>query len=110
MDFSFIDKKNRTTQIINGKKTRLINADGLLQLAAHGMFYEHLPKYEKTIERYCQYISVHGYKGGANKAFLKLKSMNYDKAVIWLENTHKKYVTDDVAMVTYVLQTNLIKM
>lgn len=58
---------------------------------------------ENAMRRYCEYIAMHGFHGGASGGMAWLKSAEEDTALDWIEDTFDRYVKDPEAMASYVL-------
>ena len=98
-------KSEIMAEMIDGKMEATISANGIIYAAYHGWKWYRIPKCERVIKRFCQYISIHGCTGGATRLFNTLKGMTDDDAIQWLNRTIDMYVTDKVAMVEYSLET-----
>lgn len=102
-NFSKIDKSDVRTMEIGGKPEVMLNARGVLQLAYFGWADERLPKGEEAMRRYCQYISMRGYPGGASNALKRWKSVDVRDGVDWLKSTFARYVTNEADAMQYVM-------
>lgn len=89
--------------ILDGKPEMMLSARGVLLLALAGWKEESLEASKDAVCRYCEYVCLHGFPGGANAAMTALKGMSTDDAEGWLKRTFAQFVTDQNALMGYVL-------
>lgn len=89
--------------VVDGEKQPVVSARGVILLAWAGWKKSRLEQSRDAMWRYCEYISAHGYRGGASKAMTKLETMSFNHGVQWVKRTFAKYVRDGVALIRYVL-------
>lgn len=56
-----------------------------------------------VMRRYCEYISTHGYRGGASKAMAELEAMSLNHGAEWIKRTFVRCVRDGVALMRCVM-------
>lgn len=89
--------------LVDGKKELMLSGRGVV------LFYYSAWKedgHEKALDglrRYCEYISAHGYRGGATRTLAELKGMGKDDAAAWIRRTYARHVHDDEALMQYVI-------
>ena len=92
-----------TTMMLDGKPETMLSARGVVLLALAGWKEDGLEASESAMRRYCEYISLHGYQGGAEKAFTELEGMDKPQGVAWVKRTFTRYVQDQSALAHYIL-------
>lgn len=90
-------------KIINGE--RHVSGVGVVLMALHGWRTDHKEPCKEALRRYCQYLAMHGYGKGSKSIWAALACMPDQQAAKWIENTFKRFVSDPVAAVEYVLGT-----
>lgn len=104
MEFAGFELGEETKEVIvDGKKKLVFCPLGVLALFLHGWREHGSQKSHDGLRRYCEYISMHGHRGGATKALAELDSLDIDGAVAWMGRTYDRYVKDGFAMLGYVL-------
>lgn len=89
---------------LDGKPETMLSARGVVLLALSGWKEEKLPASESAIRRYCEYISAHGYRGGASAAIAELGGLDKAGGVTWVKRTFARYVKDQNALVQYMIE------
>lgn len=89
--------------MLDGKQETMLSARGVVLLALSGWKDDGLPASKKAMSKYCEYINLHGYRGGAEKAFTELEGMDKPQGVAWVKRTFARYVQDQSALVHYML-------
>lgn len=80
-------------------------------LSARGVVLFHLSawkvdgneKVHNGLHRYCEYIALHGYRGGASAALAELDGMEREKAIAWVKRTFARYVQNQAALIQYMM-------
>ena len=88
---------------VGGKMEAMLSARGVVLLCLSAWRLDKTPKALYSLRRYCEYISAHGYRGGAAKALAELESLDDGQAKAWIRRTYARYVSDQLAMVNYVM-------
>jgi len=80
-----------------------VSGAGVILVALNGWRIYRNPKCQKALERYCQYLAMHGYGKGSKEIWNTLEWMDGPQATQWIESSFERYVADKVAAVEYVL-------
>ncbi|MBE6070177.1 MAG: hypothetical protein E7211_21175 [Clostridium lundense] len=91
-------------EIIDGEEQYILSGRGVVLLSYFAWLDEKLPKAREALTRYCQYIGMHGFKGGATKALAELDALDKDGAMQWIRRTYARHVHDDRAFMEYIMQ------
>lgn len=89
--------------VIDGKEEIAFTGRGTVLVTYFCWVDDQLPKAREALRRYCEYIAVHGFKGGAAKALAELEALDKDHAVEWIKRTYARYVHDDGALIQFVM-------
>lgn len=89
--------------VVDGEEQVLLSGRGTVLLCYFMWRDDKTPKARETLRRYCEYIAVHGFRGGATKALAELDGLDKDRAMEWIRRTYARHVRDDAAMIHYVL-------
>lgn len=89
--------------VVDSEKQSVVSARGVILMAWAAWKDDHISKAKDALRRYCEYISAHGYQGGASKAMAALIAMEPDAGARWLKRTFAHHVQDEVAAIRYVL-------
>lgn len=89
--------------VVDGEKQPVVSARGVILLAWAGWKKNRQEQSRDAMRRYCEYISAHGYRGGASKAMAELEAMSFNHGAKWIRRTFAKHVRDGVALIRYVL-------
>lgn len=89
--------------VADGEKQPVVSARGVVLLAWATWKKDGAEQSKDVMRRYCEYISVHGYRGGASKAMAELEAMSFNHGAKWIKRTFAKHVRDGVALMRYVL-------
>lgn len=104
MEFAGFDLGEETKEVIaDGKKKLVLCPLGVLAFCLNGWRTQRSQKSHDGLRRYCKYICMHGYRGGATKALAELDGLDMDGAVAWIGRTYDRYVKDGFAMLGYIL-------
>ena len=89
--------------VVDGENQPVVSARGVILLAWTAWRKDGSEQSKTAMRRYCEYISAHGYRGGASKAMAELEAMSLNRGVKWIKRTFAKYIRDKVAVMSYVL-------
>lgn len=89
--------------VVDGEKQPVVSPRGVILMAWAGWKEDRLEQSKDVIRRYCEYISAHGYRGGASRAMAELEAMSFSHGAKWIKRTFAKHVRDGVALIRYVL-------
>lgn len=81
----------------------LVSPTGVILMALRGWRTDHKRECREALERYCQYLAMHGYGKGSKAIWNALALMDDQQAREWVESTFERYVLDPIAAVEYVL-------
>lgn len=91
------------TAVIDGKAEYVFSGRGVVRLLLSAWKADQNEHAREGLRRYCEYICLHGCRGGAAKAFAKLDGLEREDAITWIKKTYARFVRDDAALVRYVL-------
>ena len=60
---------------LDGKPEMMLSARGVVLMCLSSWKLDGNEKAHDVLRRYCEYISIHGYRGGASKALTKLDGL-----------------------------------
>lgn len=89
--------------VIDGEKEILFSGRGTILIIYLCWREEQTPKARQALLRYCQYIALHGFPGGATKALAQLDGLRKEAAMEWIRKTYARYVADDRTLIQFVL-------
>lgn len=87
----------------DSKKQLVISARGVILTAWAAWKKDGSEKSKDVMRRYCEYISAHGYRGGASKAMAELEAMSFNHGAKWIKQTFVQCVWDGVELIRCVL-------
>lgn len=88
---------------IDGEEQILLSGRGVILFSFSAWKDEKAPKAKEALRNYCEYISLHGYRGGAKKALKELLQLNMERGMEWIRRTYARHVEDDKALIEYVM-------
>lgn len=104
MEFIGFEIGEETKEVIeDGKKKLVLSPVGMVIFYLNAWRAHGSRKAYDGLRRYCEYICLHGYRGGASKALAEMESLKAHDAAVWIGRTHSRHVKDDSAMLGYVL-------
>jgi len=80
---------------VDGEEEILLTASGVLILSSLAWTQDGLPKGREAMQRFCNYLARHEYKGTASSIYDDLMRMDTDQAVQWLRVTCREWVLDE---------------
>ncbi|NCE63599.1 hypothetical protein D1159_03155 [Pseudoflavonifractor sp. 524-17] len=102
-ELSTPDTTDCTKVVIDGKEEIAFTGRGTVLITYFTWLDDKNQKAREALQRYCEYIAAHGFKGGATKALAELDSLNKDHAVEWIRKTYARHVHDDEALIQFVM-------
>lgn len=102
-ELSTPDKADYMKKVIDGEEEVCFTGRGVVKMAYFLWTDEKNPRARESLKRYCQYISAHGYKGGAKKALAALDQEDKDGAMEWIHKTYARHVHDDAGLIQFLL-------
>lgn len=89
--------------VVDGEEQPVLSARGVILLAWAAWKKDGAEQSRGVMRRYCEYISAHGYHGGAAKAMAALEAMSFNHGAKWIKQTFARCVRDSVALMRCVL-------
>lgn len=90
--------------VIDGEEQILLTGRGVVIFSCFTWKKENNQKAKEAMRRYCEYIAVHGFKGGAKKALAEVERLEDAAAVEWIRKTYARHVHDDKGLIQYVME------
>lgn len=97
------EKPDIKEMMLNGKPEMMLSARGVVLFHLSAWKVDGNEKAHNGLRRYCEYIALHGYQGGASAALAELDGMEREKAVSWVKRTFARYVQDQAALIQYMM-------
>lgn len=93
-------------------KEMMLDGNPEVMLSARGVVLFHLASWREDsnekahdgLRRYCEYLAMHGYPGGASAALAELDGMSKPQAIEWVKRTFARYVQDKQALIHYMMK------
>lgn len=89
--------------MLDGKPETMLSARGVVLMLLSAWKLDGNEKAHDGLRRYCEYIGVHGYRGGATKALEELDRLGKGADAAWIRRTFARYVVDQNALMEFVL-------
>lgn len=89
--------------ILDGKPEVMLSARGVVLFHLSAWKVDGNEKAHNGLRRYCEYITMHGYQGGANAAIAALDDMDKPQGIAWVKRTFARYVQDQMALIQYMI-------
>lgn len=90
--------------VIDGREEVVLSGRGVVRLLLSAWKTDKNERAREGLRRYCEYICLHGCRGGAAKALAKLDGLSREDAITWIKKTYARFVRDDADLVRYVLR------
>ena len=97
------EKPDIQEMMVDGKPETMLSARGVVLFHLSAWKVDKNEKAHNGLQRYCEYITMHGYRGGAEKAFAELTSMDKPRGIAWIKRTFAEYVQDQKALIQYMM-------
>lgn len=89
----------------------MLDGEPELMLSPRGVVLFHLASWKEDgnekahngLRRYCEYITMHGYQGGAKAALAALDGMDKPQGIAWVKRTFAQYVQDERVLIRYMM-------
>jgi len=91
------------TMILDGKPEVMLSARGVVLMCLSSWRLDKNENARGCLQRYCEYLAMHGYRGGAQKVLSELDRLGKNDAIAWIKRTFARYVQDHNALVRYVM-------
>lgn len=89
--------------MLDGKPEMMLSARGVLLMCLSAWKLDASEKAHDVLQRYCEYIAAHGYRGGATKALEELDRLGKGSDAAWIRHTFARYMNDKNALMQYVM-------
>lgn len=89
--------------IFDGKSEVMLSARGMVLFHLSAWKVDGNEKAHNGLRRYCEYITMHGYQGGASAAIAALDGMDKPQGIAWVKRTFARYVQDQRALIQYMM-------
>lgn len=97
------EKPDIKEMMLDGKREAMLSARGVVLFHLSAWKVDGNEKAHNGLRRYCEYITLHGYQGGASTALAELDGMEREKAIAWVKRTFARYVQDQAALIQYMM-------
>lgn len=89
--------------MLDGKPEIMLSARGLVLFHLASWREDSNEKAHNGLRRYCEYITMHGYQGGASAALAALDSLDKQQGIAWVKHTFARYVQDKQTLIQYMM-------
>lgn len=89
---------------LDGKPEMMLSARGVVLMCLSSWKLDGNEKAHDVLRRYCEYISAHGYRGGASKALEELDGLKKDDDAAWIRHTFARYVSDKNVLMQHLIE------
>ena len=89
--------------ILDGTPEVMLSARGVVLFHLSAWKVDGNEKAHNGLRRYCEYITMHGYQGGASAAIAALDGMDKPQGIAWVKRTFARYVQDQRALIQYMM-------
>lgn len=97
------EKSDITEMMLDGKPEAMLSARGVVLFHLSAWKVDGNEKAHNGLRRYCEYITMHGYQGGASAALAELDGMDRPQGIAWVKSTFARYVQDQAALIQYMM-------
>ena len=97
------DNPDVREMMLDGKPEVMLSARGVMLFHLSSWIEDENEKAHNGLRRYCEYITMHGYPGGASAALAELDNMGKEQGIAWIKRTFARYVQDSFALIQYVM-------
>jgi len=88
---------------LDGNPELMLSARGVVLFYLAAWREDGNKKAHNGLRLYCEYITMHGYRGGATEALKELDGLDKGMATAWIKRTFAQYVQDQNALMGYIL-------
>lgn len=89
--------------MLDGKLETMLSARGVVLFHLSAWKVDGNEKAHNGLRRYCEYITMHGYPGGAGMALAELDRLGEGEDAAWIKRTFARYVQDERALIQYMM-------
>lgn len=97
------EKPDVQEMMLDGKPETMLSARGVVLLCLSSWKLDQNERAHGCLQRYCEYIAMHGYPGGAVKALAELNKTDKPQGIAWVKRTFTQFVQDQNSLVQYVM-------
>lgn len=97
------EKPDVQEMMLDGKPETMLSARGVVLTCLSSWKLDGNENAYGCLQRYCEYITMHGYPGGAQKALAELDSLDMPQDIAWVKRTFARYVQDRNSLIQYVM-------
>lgn len=91
------------TAIVDGKEELVLSGRGVILFAYSAWMDDRMTRARDVLVRYCQYLAMHRYNGGATKALAELDALDKNDGAEWIRKTYARYISSDTSVIGYVM-------
>ena len=99
------ERPDVTEMVVDGNLETMLSARGLVLFHLSAWKVDGNEKAHNGLRRYCEYITMHGYQGGASAAMETLDNMDKEHGIAWIKRTFAEYVRNQSALIQYMMNT-----
>lgn len=92
-----------TTMESDGQEEIMLSGRGVVLFCYFTWLDERNEGARGVLRRFCEFIAIHGYKGGAAKALADLDALGKDDGIMWIKRAYARYAQDNNACIQYVM-------
>lgn len=97
------EKPDVQEMMLDGKPETMLTARGVVLLCLSSWRLDKNELAHGCLRRYCEYITLHGYRGGGTNALAELDKLGKGDAIAWIKRTFARYVKDQGVLIQYVM-------
>lgn len=97
------EKPDVQEMTLDGKPETMLSARGVVLFCLSSWRLDQNERAHGCLQRYCEFIAAHGYKGGATKALAELDGLDKPQNIAWVKRTFAQYVQDQNSLIQYVM-------
>lgn len=97
------EKPDVQEMMLDGKPEMMLSARGVVLFCLSSWKLDQNEQAHSCLQRYCEYITMHGCPGGAAKALAELDGLDKPQDIAWVKRTFARYVQDHNALIQYVM-------
>lgn len=97
------ERPDTQEMMIDGKPEVMLSARGVVLFYLSSWKVDSNEKARDGLRRYCEYITMHGYPGGASKALAEIDGLGSGEDAAWIKRTFARYVQDGAALIRYMM-------
>ena len=95
------DQPDAQEMMLDGEPEIMLSAQGVVLFHLASWREDNNEKAHSGLRRYCEYITMYGYQGGASAALAELEDKQ--QGITWVKRTFARYVQDERALIQYMM-------